>query len=70
MNKRTGTSNTFIVKVSHCQSGTWQGRITWADEDRTQYFRSALEMLRIMDKAVNADQGQNMDELGADHFVS
>lgn len=44
--------NTFIVKVDNCQNSTWQGKIIWADENRTQHFRSMLEMLKLMDEAV------------------
>lgn len=64
-NKQQGT---FIVKVEHCQNNSWQGKVTWADENKTQRFRSMLELIKLMDEAVN--QNQNMDEMGADHFVS
>lgn len=45
-------SNTFIVKVLQEQNRTWQGSITWAEGEKTEYFRSALEMLSLMDEAV------------------
>ena len=44
---------TFIVKVDRCQNNTWQGRVVWADENRTEYFRSALELMKMIDKALN-----------------
>ena len=55
---------TFIVKVDRCQNDTWQGRVVWADENRTEHFRSALELIKMMDKALNAsnkakDKDQN-----------
>lgn len=45
---------TFIVKIDRCQNDTWQGRVVWADENRTEYFRSALELMKMIDKALNA----------------
>jgi hypothetical protein len=54
---------TFIVKVDFCQNESWQGRVIWADENKTQHFRSALELVRIMDDALNK-QNTNREELG------
>lgn len=42
---------TFIVNVQYRQNATWQGTITWVEENRTQRFRSAFEMLQLMDEA-------------------
>ena len=47
---------TCIIKVDHCQNGTWQGSIVWADENRTERFRSALELFKLMDSAVNNNE--------------
>ena len=43
---------TFIVKIEYCQRGTWQGRVIWAEENRSERFRSALELVRLMDEAM------------------
>ena len=43
---------TFIVKVDECQKGTWQGKVVWADGETTTYFRSALELIKLMDEAL------------------
>lgn len=48
------SSNTFIVKVMNQQNDSWQGSVTWADTNETQYFRSALELLHMMNDAVNS----------------
>lgn len=45
---------TFIIKVEESQRGTWQGKVVWADEDTTEHFRSALELLQLVDEAINA----------------
>jgi len=45
---------TFIIKVEDCQRGTWQGKVVWADHETTEHFRSALELLQMVDEAINA----------------
>ncbi len=45
--------NTFIVKLDNRQRDTWQGEIVWADENRSERFRSALELIKLMDEAMN-----------------
>ncbi len=45
---------TFIIKVEESQRGNWQGKVVWADEDTTEHFRSALELLQLVDEAINA----------------
>ena len=46
--------NTFIVKIEYCQHETWQGQVIWAEEDKSQRFRSALELIKLMDEAMAA----------------
>lgn len=43
---------TFVLKVLGRQHGTWQGSILWVEEKREQHFRSALEMLKLIDEAL------------------
>lgn len=40
---------TFIVKIINKQNSTWQGSITWVEEQKTQNFRSALELIKMID---------------------
>ena len=47
------SKNTFIVKLDNCQRESWQGEIVWADENRTERFRSALELIKLMDEAMS-----------------
>lgn len=51
--KKTGT---FIVKILDRQNATWQGSVTWVDEQREQYFRSALELLKLIDGALDENE--------------
>ena len=56
---------TFIIKVEDCQGGTWQGKVVWADEDTTEHFRSALELLQLVDEAINAARGSELAQKGS-----
>ena len=50
--KTDNKKGTFLVKVSSNESGTWQGNVLWADENRSEHFRSALELLNLIDEAI------------------
>ena len=43
---------TFILKILDRQNSTWQGSIVWVEKQTEQYFRSALEMLKLIDEAL------------------
>lgn len=43
---------TFILKILDRKNSTWQGSILWVDKRNEQYFRSALEMLKLIDEAL------------------
>lgn len=49
---------TFIVHVQFRQNATWQGTIQWVDMNKTQSFRSTLEMIKLIDEAL--DDGGSM----------
>ncbi len=53
--ENAGEKATFIVKVQFQQNATWQGTISWTDKKKTQRFRSALEMIKLMDVALAED---------------
>ena len=57
---------TFIVKVEFSQNSTWQGRVVWAEENRTVRFRSALELVKLMDEAISEGAQVSADR---EHFV-
>ena len=44
---------TFIIKIINKQNSTWQGSITWVEEQNTQNFRSALEMIKMIDEVLD-----------------
>lgn len=43
---------TFIIHVQFRRNATWQGTIQWVDQDKRQSFRSTLEMIRLIDEAM------------------
>ena len=49
-----GEKATFVVHVMYRQNATWQGSVTWAEKKQTANFRSALELIKLMDSAVEA----------------
>ena len=51
-----GEQATFVVHVQFRQNATWQGTIQWLEEKKTQKFRSMLEMLKLMDQALQKEQ--------------
>lgn len=50
--KQHGELGTFVVRVQHRQNSSWQGRVTWMEKDRTLYFRSTWELLKLIASAV------------------
>lgn len=53
---RNKDKGTFVVKILSKQNATWQGSITWVEEQKTQNFRSALELIKMIDEALDEDQ--------------
>lgn len=55
MKDASGKMNTFVVKIIQTQNKSWQGMITWADKNETQYFRSALELMHMIQEVVESE---------------
>lgn len=53
-----GDLGTFIIRVQHRQNSSWQGRITWMDKDKTLYFRSVWEMIKLIGSALETVSGE------------
>ena len=56
-----GDMGTFIIRVQHRQHSSWQGRVTYIEEDRTVYFRSALELIKIIDGTLDDIEADSKD---------
>ena len=48
-----GDLGSFIIRVQHRQNSSWQGRITWMEKNQTMYFRSAWEMMKLIESALD-----------------
>ena len=48
--------NTFIIRVQHRQNASWQGSVQWVEGGKEQHFRSALELIKLMDSAAGSDR--------------
>lgn len=49
MNKKHGDKGTFLVRIQYRQNASWQGQVTWVEENKTIPFRSALELIKLID---------------------
>ena len=45
---------TFVIHVQFRRNASWQGEIRWVDEGKTQMFRSTLEMIKLIDDALES----------------
>ncbi|MEZ3433507.1 MAG: hypothetical protein K1W34_02540 [Lachnospiraceae bacterium] len=62
MLEKHGDIGTFVIRVQHRQHSSWQGRVTWLEEDKSVYFRSVLELIKIIDGVL--DKAEQTDETG------
>ncbi|MEG1585172.1 MAG: hypothetical protein RR361_08985 [Anaerovorax sp.] len=53
-----GEKATFILEVQFRQNASWQGNIRWVEKQETMHFRSALEMIKLMDSVTEAGGSQ------------
>ncbi|MDY3918675.1 MAG: hypothetical protein SOZ59_06690 [Candidatus Limivivens sp.] len=55
-NKPGRPGHTFIVEIKNTQSQSWQGAVRWVETQKTQAFRSTLELIKLLDSAVSEGQ--------------
>ena len=49
----TGQDATFVVHVKYRQNATWLGTLTSADKNKQHNIRTALELIKLMDSAMD-----------------
>lgn len=59
--KKHGDMGTFIVRVQHRQNSSWQGVVTWTDRHKSIPFRSALELMKMIDEALLSEESADDD---------
>ena len=46
------SSKMFLVSIVDNQNATWQGNVTWLNQEKTKNFRSFLELIKLIDESV------------------
>lgn len=54
---KEGACATFAIQILFRQNASWQGTATWLEGERTENFRSALELLLLMNGVLTAGAG-------------
>lgn len=54
-----GHKASFIVRVTSRQNATWQGSISWTERGVTKHFRSALELIKLIDSTLDEEEGKS-----------
>ncbi len=47
---------TFVIQIQCRQNATWQGQIVWTEKKQTQQFRSELELIKLMESALDSGE--------------
>lgn len=56
-----GGKGTFVVQIQYRQHATWQGKVLWAEKNKSIQFRSALELLKLIDSALDEAAEEEKD---------
>lgn len=59
---------TFMVHIQYRQNASWQGTVQWLEGKRTQNFRSALELILLLDEAL--PNSEDSEDGAADNGAS
>lgn len=51
-----GKAATFKIKILFQQNASWQGSVAWLEQNCEETFRSALELLFLIDSAFDSQQ--------------
>lgn len=62
VNQKKGS---FLVNICCCENATWQGYVVWAERNQKEYFKSALELILLLDGALEAAAGESEERTDA-----
>jgi hypothetical protein len=62
--KKIKQRGTFIIKVENHANSTWQGEVIWAEKNKAEKFRSALELFKLMNGAMELQCEQSDIDTG------
>lgn len=54
----SNVNQSFVVEIKSQENHTWQGTITWVEGKKKKNFRSALELIRLMDSALASEDDE------------
>jgi len=46
----------FLIRILYRQHHTWQGTVTWVSKYKTAPFKSALELMMLLDAATKSGE--------------
>lgn len=49
---KKNSNQSFVIEVKSQENHTWQGTVTWVEGKKKENFRSALELLRLIDSTL------------------
>ncbi|WP_042435653.1 hypothetical protein [Faecalispora jeddahensis] len=52
---------TFVINVLYRNDSTWQGNLHWLEGDKESAFRSEIELLSLMDSAMDLTKEKKRD---------
>lgn len=59
--EENGKVATFHVRVIFRKNASWQGIVCWVDGEKKENFRSVLELLMLMDEAMESGKTKNTE---------
>ena len=62
MTKKTKENAQFAVSMHKADDGRWVGNVTWINAEKTQSFRSTLELIKLLDSAVEKTEKMSREE--------
>lgn len=63
----SGEKATFILQIKFRQNASWQGTVRWVEKKQTLSFRSALELIKIIDSV--CEQGYQAEVIGPEEGI-
>ena len=46
------SGGSFVIRILDNQHSSWQGTVTWLDSNKTRPFRSTMELILMVDRAL------------------
>lgn len=55
MDTGKNTTQSFVIEIKSQENHSWQGTIAWVEGKKKEHFRSALELIRLMDSTLSSE---------------